>query len=218
GCFSDPQTGRSGTGYTHDAQCVTYRGPDADYQGREICFGANETALSIADVTAKDSTVAIANAAYPHVGYSHQGWLTEDHRFFYMNDELDEIAYWRSPETMQGGASKTRTLVWDVTDLDDPQLVAEHLGVEESSDHNLYVVGDLMYQSNYMSGLRILDVSDPESPTEVAYFDTVPYGDNSAGMGGSWSNYPFFDNGMVIVTSGREGLFVVRPTVRRTVF
>ena len=51
GCFSDPQTGRASTGYTHDAQCVTYSGPDADYQGREICFGANETALSIADVT-----------------------------------------------------------------------------------------------------------------------------------------------------------------------
>jgi hypothetical protein len=68
-----------------------------------------------------------------------------------------------------------------------------------------------MYQSNYDSGLRILDVSDPENPVEVAFFDTVPYGDNSpATGGGSWSNYPYFESGNIIVTSGREGLFVVR--------
>jgi choice-of-anchor B domain-containing protein len=209
GCFSDAQTGRAGTGYTHDAQCVTYAGPDEDYVGREICFGANETALSIADVTDKENTVALSRASYPSVGYSHQGWLSEDQQWFFMNDELDEL---------NGLVDRTRTIIWDVSDLDDPQLVAEHLGEEESSDHNLYVVGNLMYQSNYQSGLRILDIEDPANPVEVAYFDTVPYGDNGAGFGGSWSNFPFFDNGLVIVTSGNEGLFLVRPTIRRTVF
>jgi choice-of-anchor B domain-containing protein len=209
GCFADPQTGRASTGYSHDAQCVNYVGPDPDYAGAEICMGANETALSIADVTDKTNPIAVSRASYPSVGYSHQGWLTDDHQYFYLNDELDEL---------QGLASNTRTMIWDVSDLDDPQLIAEHMGTQESSDHNLYVVGNLMYQSNYQSGLRILDITDPEAPTEVAFFDTVPYGDNGAGFGGSWSNYPFFSNGIVIVTSGNEGLFLVRPTVRRTVF
>lgn len=209
GCFADPQTGRASTGYSHDAQCVNYVGPDPDYEGAEICMGANETALSIADVTDKSNPIAISRASYPSVGYSHQGWLTDDHRYFYLNDELDEL---------QNLADRTRTMIWDVSDLDDPQLIAEHMGTQESSDHNLYVVGNLMYQSNYQSGLRILDITDPVAPTEVAYFDTVPYGDNGAGFGGSWSNYPFFSNGVVIVTSGSEGLFLVRPTVRRTVF
>lgn len=208
GCFADPQTGRASTGYTHDAQCVVYEGPDADYSSAEICFGANETALSIADVSDKQNTVAISRAAYPSVGYSHQGWLTEDQRYFYLNDELDELQ----------GTERTRTMIWDVSDLDDPQLIGEHMGTQESSDHNLYVVGNLMYQSNYQSGLRILDITDPSAPEEVAYFDTVPYGDNGPGFGGSWSNYPFFDTGVVIVTSGNEGLFLVRPTVRSTVF
>lgn len=208
GCFADPQTGRASTGYSHDAQCVNYVGPDEDYTGAEICMGANETALSIADVSDKANPIAVSRASYPSVGYSHQGWLSDDHRFFYLNDELDEL----------NGTERTRTMIWDVSDLDDPQLIAEHMGTQESSDHNLYIVGNLMYQSNYRSGLRILDISTPEAPTEVAYFDTVAYGDNSAGMGGSWSNYPFFSNGVVIVTSGNEGLFLVRPTVRRTVF
>ena len=209
GCFADPETGRASTGYSHDAQCVNYVGPDADYAGAEICIGSNETAISIADVTDKANPVAVSRAAYPNPGYTHQGWLTDDHRFLFVNDELDELS---------GIVDRTRTIVWDLTDLDDPQLVTEHLGTQESSDHNLYISGNLMYQSNYQSGLRILDVSDPANPTEVAFFDTVPYGDNGAGFGGSWSNYPYFDNGVVIVTSGSEGLFLVRPTVRRTVF
>jgi len=208
GCFADPATGRQKTGYSHDAQCVVYSGPDQDYQGREICLGSNETALSIADVTDKDAPVAISMATYPNVGYTHQGWFDEEQRYFYMNDELDE---------MQGLVERTRTLVWDLADLDDPVLVKEHLGTQPSIDHNLYIRDDLMYQSNYMSGLRILDISDRENPVEVAFFDTVPYGDNSPSFGGSWSNYPYFASGTIVVTSGSEGLFVLKKQEGRPV-
>jgi len=201
GCYSDPATGNAGTGYTHDGQCVTYHGPDADYQGRELCFAASETALGIGDVTDKENPTPIASAAYPNVAYAHQGWLTEDHRYFFLNDELDELG---------GNVSHTRTLVWDVTDLDDPVLVTEHLAETRATDHNLYIRGDLMYQSNYVSGLRILDISDVANPREVAYFDTVPMGEEVPGFAGSWSNYPFFESGVIAVTSMREGLFLLK--------
>ena len=201
GCFAHESTGRTGTGYTHDAQCVIYDGPDEEYQGQEICFGANETALSIADVTNKEQPTAISTGSYPDHAYVHQGWLTEDHRYFYLNDELDEI---------NGLADSTRTLVWDVSDLDDPQLVNEFMLSQPSTDHNLYVRGDIMYQSNYVSGLRVVDVSTPTEPKEIGHFDTVPFGDNSAGFGGSWSNYPYFESGTVVVTSMEEGLFVLK--------
>ena len=201
GCFADSETGRASSGYSHDAQCVNYRGPDAEHRGKEICFGANETALSISDVSDKDNPVKLSNASYPNYGYSHQGWLTEDHSFFYMNDELDEIA---------GSVDGTRTLVWDVSDLDDPQLAMEHVSENKASDHNLYIVGDLMYQSNYQSGLRILDITKRTSPVEVGFFDTVPYGENVPSFGGSWSNYPFFKSGIIVVTSGNEGMFILK--------
>jgi choice-of-anchor B domain-containing protein len=203
GCFAHRNTGRSGTGYVHDAQCVMYDGPDQEYQGREICVGSNETHLSIADVTNKDSAKAIAKATFPDHAYIHQGWFTEDQRYFYQNDELDEI---------QGKADRTRTLVWDLKDLDNPKLIDELMLPEKSTDHNLYVKGDKMYQSNYKSGLRILDVSTPTKPKEVAHFDTQPYGDNSPGFQGSWSNYPYFDSGIIVVSSIGEGLFVLEPS------
>jgi choice-of-anchor B domain-containing protein len=200
GCFSDPSTGRSGTGYSHDAQCVVYNGPDTEHQGSEICFGANETAVSIADVTDKKNPVALSTASYPNYGYVHQGWLTEDHKYFFQNDELDEL---------MGSVETTRTMVWDVTDLDDPQLVTEFFIDIPSSDHNLYIRGNKMYQSNYVSGLQVIDVADPANPRKVGEFDTDPFSDTNPGFSGTWSNYPFFESGMVIMTSGREGMFVL---------
>ncbi len=199
GCFADPNTGRAGTGYTHDAQCVIYRGPDEEHRGKEICFGANENALSIADVSDKANPVALSTANYPNIGYTHQGWLTRDHAYFLMGDETDEF----------GAVDNTRTLIYDVKDLDEPLLVKEFFTENTSSDHNLYIVDDLMFQSNYNSGLRVFDVSDPENPREVGFFDTVPGADSPA-MRGSWSNYPFFRSGIVVVTSMGEGLFIVR--------
>jgi choice-of-anchor B domain-containing protein len=202
GCFSDPTTGRQKTGYTHDAQCVMYRGPDEEHRGKEICFGSNETALSIADVTDKQNPVALSMAEYPNVGYTHQAWLTEDQHYLYMDDELDEL---------NGLVDHTRTLVWDVSDLDDPVLVKEFLNPNTTSiDHNLYVKGDKVYQSNYTSGLRVLDITDPVEPQEVGFFDTVPFGDEKPRFDGSWSNYPYFKSGVIIVTSGYEGLFLLR--------
>ena len=201
GCFQDTSTGRQRTGYSHDAQCVVYHGPDEEYQGREICLGANETALSIADVTDKENPMAVAMASYPNVAYSHQGWLSEDHAWFYMGDELDEGG---------GNVETTRTLIWDLRDLDDPVLAAEYMADTKATDHNLYILGNTMYQSNYTSGLRVLDVSDPVNPVPVGYFDTVPYGGDTAEMDGSWSNFPYFESGIVVVTSQNEGLFLVR--------
>jgi choice-of-anchor B domain-containing protein len=202
GCFSDPTTGRQKTGYSHDALCVTYRGPDEEYDGREICFGSNETALSIADVTVKETPIAVAMAEYPNVGYTHQAWLTEDQHYLYMDDELDEL---------NGLVDHTRTLVWDVSDLDDPVLVKEYFNPNTTAiDHNLYIKGDKMYQSNYVAGLRILDIQNPTEPREVGFFDTVPFGDNGIRFDGSWSNYPYFESGIIAVTSMSEGLFLLR--------
>ena len=202
GCFADTRTGRRGTGSTHDAQCVTYNGPDRDYQGREICLSSNGNALSIADVTDKDNPVALSIAQYPNVAYTHQGWLTEDHRYFYLNDEGDETS-----ELVEA----TRTLIFDISDLEDPILAGEYFGPSSAIDHNLYIHGDIMYQTNYVEGLRLVDISDPENPIEVGHFDTVPYGpnDNSPVLG-AWSNYPYFKSGTIVVTSGREGVFFLK--------
>ena len=205
GCFADPATGRSGTGYTHDAICVVYRGPDIEHRGREICFGSNETALSIADVSDKAAPAALAAVSYPNAAYAHQGWLDEAHEYLYMNDEFDEAF---------GMVSGTRTIVWDVRDLDDPIPVADFIGTTKATDHNLYVAGNRMYQSNYHAGLRVVSIAARESPVEIAFFDHEPDDSNEAGLNGGWSNYPFFESGVIGATSIGSGVFFVRMSER----
>lgn len=203
GCFADTQTGFGMTGYTHDVLCILYNGPDAAHSGAEICFGSNENSISIADVSDKNNPVALSRASYPNVGYVHQGWISQDHRYFYTNDELDELT---------GGTSRTRTIIWDVQDLDDPLMVGSYLGPNNATDHNFYINGSILHQSNYAFGIRFVDLTDPVNPVERGFFDTSPQDANNPGFGGSWSNYPYFASGVVAVTSGAEGLFVVRLT------
>jgi choice-of-anchor B domain-containing protein len=102
GCYNDT-AGNNPRGYTHDAQCVIYRGPDVEHRGKQICIGSNEKEINIADVTDKTRPVTIARNSYPNVSYAHQGWFDDEQRYFYMNDEGDEL---------EGVVAGTRTIVW----------------------------------------------------------------------------------------------------------
>lgn len=195
GCFS-------ADGYTHDAECVVYRGPDSRYEGHEICFNSNEDTLTIVDVSDKRSPALVSRTGYTGSAYTHQGWLTGDQRYFLLGDELDELDF--------GGP--TRTYIWDVRDLRNPSVLAVYRGPTTSTDHNLYVKGQYVYEANYRSGLRILDARDVSSGVlkEIAYFDIVP-ADDEPGFSGAWSVYPWFASGNVVVSGIEQGLYVLRP-------
>ena len=68
----------------HDAQVVTYKGPDTDYTGKEIYFGLNlsDENLDILDITDAFNPKLISNGEYENASIAHQGWVTEDHRLF----------------------------------------------------------------------------------------------------------------------------------------
>ena len=201
GCFRYPGTGRNGNGYTHDAQCVVYQGPDADYTGREICIGANETDIAIVDMTDKANPAGISAATYPNATYVHQGWLSDDQRYFFQGDELDED---------RGVVEQTTLYVWDLQDLDAPQLSTRFKYASSAIDHNVYYKNGYVVQSNYTAGVRMVDASDASNLHEVAYFDVIPT-TNATTFGGSWSNYPFFEGNVIIATSRELGLFVLEP-------
>ncbi len=192
--------GYSGDGYSHDAQIVNYTGPDSDYSGREIFIGSNEDNVVFVDVTDKGAPTPISSGFYTNTSYTHQAWLSEDQRYLFVGDEIDELNF----------GFNTRTIVMDVSDLDDPIQHHEYFGPTQAIDHNGYVKGDILYMANYNAGLRAIDISDIENQnmTEFGFFDTIP-GTDDPGFGGSWSVYPFFSSGNVII-SGDEGFFLVK--------
>lgn len=195
--------GYSQDAYSHDAQVVTYNGPDAKYTGREILIGSNENKVAIVDVTDKSNPIQIATINYANIGYTHQGWFTKDMRYFLLGDELDEIRF--------GG--NTRTIIFDMSDLENPVFHMNYTGTTPAIDHNGYVNGDLFYQANYTAGVRIMDVFAiaSQTMTEVGFFDTHP-AKNSASFNGAWNVYPYFQSGNIIISDIEEGLFIIRKS------
>ena len=184
----------------HDAQCVSYLGPDADYTNSEVCANSAKDRVEIVDVTINSSPVTISEVVYPNLGFVHQGWLTEDHQYLLIGDEFDELNF----------SVPTRTHVFDVTDLDAPAYVFAYEAATTSIDHNLYVFGNRVFQANYTTGLRLLQIGNLANSelTEIAFFDTFP-GSGAAIFDGAWSVYPYFPSGTIIVSDISNGLFIL---------
>lgn len=207
----------SSGGYVHDAQCVIYKGPDSRYTGKEICFNFNEDTLDIVDVTSKTNPKTLSSKTYTGASYTHQGWLVDSSmKYLLLDDELDEY-------NGAGKASnkKTTTYIVDITSLTAPVFTGTYQSPATSIDHNQYVVDGLSYQSNYGSGLRVVDVSSiPKKPDgsgmkQVGFFDCYPEDDSIGGQAeftGSWSVYPFFKSGYLLLNSIERGVFSLKYT------
>ena len=221
---------RGSDGYVHDTHCVIYNGPDTTYTGREICFGCNEDTVTIVDVTNNVQlskitynqegtqitlhsphdfgSILSANIGPPSctfaplTGYTHQGWLSPDQKYFVFGDETDETSF----------RINTKTLVLDVQDLNNPFLAGTYLGPTAAIDHNLYIIGDIAYLANYRAGLRILKINDfaTANLSEIGFFDIYPSSD-TANYNGAWSVYPYYASGNVVVSGIEQGLFVLTP-------
>ena len=221
-------------GYSHDAQIINYKGPDSDYFDKEIYVGSNETKVVFVDVTDKTSPQLISEFFYDDE-YTHQAWLTEDHSFALLGDELDELDKSTQPWSLKTNV-QTRTIVIDIRDLDNPTLHFNYLSDTEAIDHNGYVLGSNYYLASYTSGMRVIDIINIEqkSFSEVGFFDThadnhdhnlikntsnvwSDPGDHDGKKGqeieafnGAWNVYPFFKSENIIISDINSGLFIVK--------
>lgn len=201
----------SDKGYTHDAQVITYNGPDTAYTGHQILMASNGATgggtdkVVVLDVTNKNAPVFISEITYPQAGYAHQGWFTEDHVHFILGDELDE----------SGFGINTTTFIFNMTDLDNPVLSSTYVAAFDAIDHNGYVKGNEFYLANYRAGMRVLDITNINAATnamsEIGFFDTYP-ASNNTNFNGAWSIYPYFASGNIIISDIERGLFVVRKS------
>ena len=146
--------------------------------------------FSIWDVSDKQNPELLARQAIPNSGYVHNIWPSDDGRYVVTTEET------------QGKTVK----VWDVSDLDDIELVGEYLGANGLA-HNAHVMGDLVVLSHYSAGVTVVDISDPANPVEVARYDTTPEND-AGGFFGTWGAYPYSPSGYVYA-SDFDGILTV---------
>lgn len=195
--------GYSDDAYSHDAQVVTYNGPDTEHIGKELLIGSNTNEVVIIDISDKSNPIQLSTISYTDIGYTHQGWFTEDQRYFIVGDELDELNF----------GFNSRSIVFDLQDLDNPSIKMTYIGPTTAIDHNGYVKGDTFFLANYTAGVRMLDISniDGNQMQEIGFFDTFPT-DNSAIFSGAWNVYPYFESGNIIISDINAGLFIIRKS------
>jgi choice-of-anchor B domain-containing protein len=153
---------------------------------------------------------------------THQGWVTNPNwqEFLVLDDEYDEY-----DGAGPAASGYPITYFWDIRSLENPKQTGVFRSQAYGIDHNQFVIDGFAYQSNYGSGLRILDISSlPRDPTgsrvkEVGFFDIYPEDDNLPNGGvvdfvGTWSHYPFFKSGYILVNTIERGAFVLKRSRR----
>jgi choice-of-anchor B domain-containing protein len=200
-----------GTFYAHDVTtllidderteaCTRNPGSDLPHNPCEILIDYNENTVDIWDVTDKLDPIKLSSTPYENARYTQSGWWTADKRYVFIQDELDEV---------ERDLSTTLRII-KLDDLKNPGPVkVSWMGPTKAIDHNGFAKGDIYYMSNYLRGLTVLDISDPERAEQIAFFDTAPDLDVND-FGGAWGVYPYLPSGTIVVSDIERGLFVLR--------
>lgn len=186
------------TRYVHDCVPVSYTsGP---YAGREIvfaCCGSN--GLYVLDITDRSNIRTLATFNYVADGYCHSAALSEDKRFLFVNDEFDEL---------NGRRSSATTWVFNVEDIANPRLVNTFTNGGRYIDHNSSVKDGFLYLAAYRGGVRVYDIRNAPTMTEVGFFDTYPEG-SGIDFSGAWGTFAGYGSGTVVVADINRGLFIL---------
>ncbi|MBK7447319.1 MAG: choice-of-anchor B family protein [Ignavibacteria bacterium] len=100
--------------------------------------------------------------------------------------------------------------VWDIRDLNNITFVRDWqpTGITTAIVHNIETYGNYAVIAHYTAGIRILNISNPSNPVEVAWYDTYP-SSNSTNFSGCWGVYKF-SSGKIIGSDISNGLFVIK--------
>ncbi|GJM32898.1 MAG: hypothetical protein DHS20C18_18990 [Saprospiraceae bacterium] len=157
----------------------------------DILFGAAfyESTIDIVDISDKSTPVLLSQILVPG-GSVHSSSMTEDGHYLFVAPEQDGLP----------------ARVFNIEDLENPYEVAQYTANLASLVHNPYIVGDFAFISHNTEGLRVVDISDPEVPVEVGYYDT--WADASGGFHGLWSACPYLPSGKIVGGNREDGLYV----------
>jgi len=191
--------------YSHDTYAHVFTDARANqcapgHNPCEVVFSfAGSPGLKIIDVTNKSAPVTLSTFTYPQLGYTHSGWISSDGNYIFLHDELDEQNF--------GINGTIRTI--NITNLTAPFVSNVYTASNAAIDHNGYTIGNKFYFSNYTRGVGVLDVTNPNAPSELSYFDTYPT-TNTATFNGAWGVYPYLPSGNILISDIQRGLIVVR--------
>jgi len=155
----------------------------------------------------EDPADPIYKASISSNGYNHSCWLTEDGTKLIYAEEIP-IGL---PMRMIDLAGIEEDDLEEISSFQDPLITTN----SKVTYHNPYIIDQYAIVSSYEDGVVIFDLSNPEAPTRVAYYDTF---DNTTytGYNGCWGVYPYFPSGNIIASDVISGLFILSTSLTLT--
>jgi choice-of-anchor B domain-containing protein len=187
--------------------------------GTNPCLGAHDTYVRNDTIYSSSGNAGyfvcdFKNPAAPKLlaqattgGYNHNSWLTADGRYAYYTEEIPDGRPIRIVDL-----SDLKNGSIDVVGQFFDQLITVPTGATRAIPHNLYIKGDLLYNSQYEDGLLVYDISDRLKPKLVAWFDTHPQNTKYNQYRGCWGNYPWLPSGLIVTSDMQNGMDILRVT------
>ncbi|MBT5439471.1 MAG: hypothetical protein HOK92_09765 [Flavobacteriales bacterium] len=127
--------------------------------------------------------------------YNHSGWLNNEGNIYVFAEET----------------FNTDVQICDVSDFSNITILSSvnSGGGANSIPHNLIIKDEYLFISYYHDGLYIFDISNPNDPLLVGFYDTEPGPSIPYSWHGAWGVYPNLPSGNVLVSDTRHGLFIL---------
>lgn len=173
--------------YVHDCRVVN-----------DTIYAANisDGKVSIINSTNKSAlSTVVTFDNLPNSG-PHNTALSTDRKRLYVTDEIGSAPYVLK--------------LWNIENKSNPTYISswQPAGITTSIVHNIESYGDYAVIAHYTAGIRIVDISDPNAITEVAWYDTYP-SNNGTTYNGCWGVY-MFPSGKIIASDRQTGLYVIK--------
>jgi len=158
--------------------------------------------ISVINAANKDNLTTITSWHNLPNAFPHNCALTPGRTFCLTTDET------QSPN----GKLK----VWNISDLSNITYVTNWMptNITTAIVHNVEIYGNYAIIAHYEAGIRIINISNPASPTEVAWYDTYPSAD-VANYYGCWGVF-MFPSGKILGSDTQTGLYVIKTTMNIT--
>jgi len=103
--------------------------------------------------------------------------------------------------------------VWNIQDKQNITYLSTWTptGITTAIVHNVEVYGNYALVAHYTAGVRLLDITVPAAPVEVAWYDTYP-SNNSSSFSGCWAVY-MLPSKKIIASDINTGFYCVKPTI-----
>ncbi|MDF1545429.1 MAG: choice-of-anchor B family protein [bacterium] len=142
--------------------------------------------FAIYDVSDKQNVVRMTLVYIPNAGYVHNIWPTGNRKNLVTTEET---------------TGKT-VKIWNYEDINNIRLLGEYQPSGNSLAHNAHLEGNTLYLSYYNHGVRVVDISTPYCPKEIASYDLVD--DNT------WGVFPHTGDSLVYSSNLDGTMYILR--------